>query len=83
MAEQGEPLSCREVVELATDFLEGVLPLGLQVVCELHLAGCPSCLTYLEQLRQTVRLLAQAIEQTVAPATRAALLDRFRALSSA
>ena len=49
-------LSCRELVELVTDYLDGVLPPERQALVEEHLERCRGCEQYLEQLRQTVRL---------------------------
>jgi hypothetical protein len=83
MVEPVQDLSCREVVELATDYLEAALPPLLRTACDGHLAACPSCATYLDQLRQTVRLLARAVDETVPPETRESLLRRFRDLCQA
>ena len=49
-------LVCRQVVELLTDYLEGVLPRGQRRRLETHLAGCPHCTEYLAQLRATIEL---------------------------
>ena len=49
-------LSCRELVELASDYLDGALPEGTRARLAQHLEDCRGCERYLEQLRQTVRL---------------------------
>jgi anti-sigma factor RsiW len=49
-------LSCRELVELATEYLDGVLPQATRARVEAHLGDCDGCERFLEQLRQTVRL---------------------------
>lgn len=49
-------LSCIEMVELVTDYLEGALPRRARKRFERHLAGCEGCTRYLEQIRITVRL---------------------------
>lgn len=46
-------LSCEEVVALASDRLDGVLPPRLARAVEKHLATCASCPNYLAQLRLT------------------------------
>lgn len=51
-----DPLVCREVVELVTDYLEGALPRDERRRFEAHLAGCPHCTEYLAQMRATIRL---------------------------
>jgi len=52
-----QPLVCRELVELVTDYLEGALSRGGRTRFEAHLAGCPHCTLYIEQFRETVRLI--------------------------
>jgi Putative zinc-finger len=52
-------LSCRDVSELATDFMERTLSLRARLGLRLHLSLCVACRTYLDQLRKTVGLLRQ------------------------
>jgi anti-sigma factor RsiW len=73
----GEP-SCRDVVELVTDYLEDALPPEVRLRVELHLAACPGCLAYLDQMRATVRLLGRLPEESLEPAMRARLVHAFR-----
>jgi anti-sigma factor RsiW len=78
-----EALSCQELVELVTDYLEGVLaPADLQRF-ERHTAGCADCTRYLEQLRMTIRLTGTLTPDDLAPEVEHALLDAFRDWSSA
>ena len=49
-------LSCEEVTALASDYIDGVLPPRLTRLVEKHLAGCPNCPRYVEQLRLTKSL---------------------------
>ena len=51
-----EDLPCRELVELVTDYLEGALPPGERTRFDAHLAECPGCTEYLEQMRVTLAL---------------------------
>ncbi len=71
-------LTCREFVELVTDYLEGALPPGERQRFEAHLALCPGCETYLSQMRQTVALLGQVTEDSLPPEAQDALLAAFR-----
>ena len=50
-------LSCRELVELVTDYLEGALSTADRARFEAHVAVCHGCTTYVEQMRQTLALL--------------------------
>ena len=68
----GEPapapdeLACKELVELVTDFLEGVLPPDLRDELQRHLAGCDGCSEYVRQISATVRAL-QAADVRLSP----------------
>ncbi len=50
-----EALSCQELVELVTDYLEGALVPGDLRRFEEHIAGCDECTRYLAQMRETIR----------------------------
>jgi anti-sigma factor RsiW len=49
-------VACREVVEVVTDYLEGVLTADQQGALEAHLAACGGCTAYLDQMRRTIGL---------------------------
>ena len=78
--EGAEELTCKEAVELATEYLEGALPPAGRARFESHLAGCPGCRIYLDQLRKTIRLLGSLREEGagMAPQTVEALRGVFR-----
>jgi len=71
-------MSCKELVELVTDYLEGVLPPGDRTRFEDHLKECPGCETYLDQMRQTVRALGRLSEDSVPAEAKETLLETFR-----
>lgn len=71
-------LRCRAVVELLSDHLEDALPAGERARVEEHLATCPDCTAYVEQLRTTIGVLGRLREEAVPPRIRRALLDAFR-----
>jgi anti-sigma factor RsiW len=71
-------LTCQQLVEIVTEYLEGTLPPEEQARFEQHLAGCRGCRHYVNQMRQTVQLLGHLSEDTIPPATRTELLDLFR-----
>jgi anti-sigma factor RsiW len=78
MTEVAEPISCQELVELVTEYLEGTLPPADLARFEAHLEICPYCVTYVEQLRETVRLSGALREEQLEPAARDELLAAFR-----
>jgi anti-sigma factor RsiW len=71
-------LTCREVVELVTDYLEGALPADVRERVEAHLADCDGCTRYLDQMRQTIRLTGMLTEEQVPEEQKTALLAAFR-----
>ena len=71
-------LSCKELVELVTEYLENSLPLSEKAQFEAHLAHCPGCRIYLEQMRQTVHAVGYLTEESLDPTTRDRLLALFR-----
>ena len=74
-----EELSCREVVEILGDYLEGAMTPDDRARLEEHLAGCEGCTAYLEQLRTTIRLSGCLPDEAVSPQAMAPLLEAFRA----
>jgi anti-sigma factor RsiW len=55
-------LKCIEVVELVSDYLDGELDAETRRRVEEHLALCPPCRLYVEQVRGTVRALGRLPE---------------------
>jgi anti-sigma factor RsiW len=50
-------LSCRELVELVTDYLENAMPPAERARFEAHIATCDGCDAYLIQMRETIVVL--------------------------
>lgn len=71
-------LTCRELVELVTEYLEGTLAPEERARFEEHLAVCPGCSIYLDQMRKTLAMLGALAEDAVAPDARQQLLQAFR-----
>jgi anti-sigma factor RsiW len=71
-------LTCQEMVELVTDYLEGALSPRDRARFERHIAGCEHCTTYLEQMRITIRVLGRVPHEAVPEPARDALLSAFR-----
>jgi hypothetical protein len=73
-----DELTCRELVELVTGYLEDSLPADDRVRFDQHLVDCPYCQTYLEQMRQAISLLGKITETSIDPAAEGNLLRCFR-----
>ena len=71
-------LTCKELVEIVTDYLEGCLPVDRRLRLEAHLACCSGCQTYIAQMRETIRLIGTLREEHVSADARDALLDALR-----
>jgi predicted anti-sigma-YlaC factor YlaD len=73
-----QELTCRELVELVTDYLEGVMPPEERVRFEQHLVICDGCRSHMDQMRRTVQLLGRLTEERIAPEAQRDLLAAFR-----
>jgi predicted anti-sigma-YlaC factor YlaD len=72
------PLTCQEVVELVSDYLEGALGRSTRRRLEAHLRGCDPCVGYFDQIRTTVAITQRIRAEHVAPTTTAHLVDLYR-----
>jgi anti-sigma factor RsiW len=73
-----DTLTCQELVELVTDYIEGAMPEAERARFERHLARCTGCRNYLDQMQRTIYALGKLTEGDIAPAARSDLLDLFR-----
>jgi predicted anti-sigma-YlaC factor YlaD len=71
-------LTCKELVEVVTDYLEGRMPSEERLLFEEHLAFCSWCVTYVKQMRETIRVAGVLREDDLDPATRDTMLEIFR-----
>jgi anti-sigma factor RsiW len=73
-----EELTCNELVEVVTDYLEGRMSVLERSRFEEHLLDCPGCSAYLEQLRWTIRLTGALREEHIPPRIRNEFRVAFR-----
>jgi anti-sigma factor RsiW len=71
-------LTCHEVIEIITEYLEGALPADDRRRVEEHLAICDGCTTYLEQMRETIRLTGMLTEEQIPEDQKRDLVEAFR-----
>jgi anti-sigma factor RsiW len=69
---------CRQAVELVTDYLEDALPERDRARFEAHLADCPHCRRYLEQIRVTIAAIGRVEPDTLDPEVRDELVGLYR-----
>jgi anti-sigma factor RsiW len=75
-----EHLSCLQIVELITDYLEGALPPDTASLFEEHLNFCDGCEAYLAEMRATIAVVGRAelADEEMPDETRESLLTAFR-----
>jgi len=74
-----DEVTCREFVELVTEYWEGALSEARLELVEEHLVMCDWCKTYLEQMEVTVESLTTTAEPEPVPEeTQRVLLSAFR-----
>jgi predicted anti-sigma-YlaC factor YlaD len=71
-------LSCKELTELATDYLEKDLPWRERLRVQVHLSMCRHCRRYLDQMRKVIALLGRLPIEPVPPNLLEKLLPQFR-----
>jgi anti-sigma factor RsiW len=71
-------LTCQQVVELVTEYLDGAMEPRRRARFEEHLAGCDGCTAYLEQVRTTVTLVGRLDVGDVPGPVMSELLSAFR-----
>jgi anti-sigma factor RsiW len=78
MLESSEHITCQEVVELVTGYLDGALPADEAALFEQHLNFCEGCVWYVDQIRKTASLVGQVREEHIPIETRQRLIVAFR-----
>lgn len=71
-------MTCRQFVEIVTDYLEQQLDEARRLWTEEHLAECDACRAYLEQMRQTIAALRNLGDSTLDSAQRERILAAMR-----
>jgi len=73
-----DELTCKELTELITDYLEGRLSQADNIRFDQHLSTCPGCLVYLDQMRSTIEAIGSRPALKISPAIEDRLLQAFR-----
>ena len=71
-------MSCKDLVELVTEYIEGVLPSADRLRFDAHLVECDGCQVYLDQMQQVVRTLGHLPEEPLSQSAKQELLQAFR-----
>ena len=73
-----DEMACKELVEVVTDYLEGALPQRDRARLDAHLEECPGCVTHLDQMRETIKLLGSLTPEVLSGEEVEPLLEVFR-----
>jgi anti-sigma factor RsiW len=73
-----DEMTCQELVEVVTAYLDGVLPDSDRARLEAHVAECPYCEEYIAQMRVTVKVLGRLQPDPIDPVRERELLEAFR-----
>ena len=74
-------LTCAQIVELVTDYLEQQLAIPDTERFEEHLAFCDGCSMYFDQMRATIAATGRLRTTDLPTELEASLLDAFRGWS--
>jgi anti-sigma factor RsiW len=75
--------SCRDLVELVTAYLDDALSAPERAAFEAHVAECPDCAVYLDQMRRTIAGLGDLPPGELSGEERETLLAAFRTWGAA
>jgi anti-sigma factor RsiW len=73
-----DEMTCQELVEVITDYIEGTMSAGDRQRFDAHLGECPYCVNYLDQMRTVISTLGALDEDSIPAGARDELLDAFR-----
>jgi hypothetical protein len=70
--------TCKEIVDLATEYVEGAMTAAEMTQFELHLNFCEGCVAFVEQIRATAAMAGRLSEEQIPEETKVKLLQAFR-----
>ena len=76
-------LSCKQVTELITDYLEGRMGLTARLRFQMHVGMCKHCRAYLRQMKATVAAIGQLPDEQIPDDVRDEMRKRFATWRSA
>ena len=71
-------LTCQQITELVTDYLEGRLTTRRWISFQMHVGLCFKCRTYLKQMKATVATLGKLPDDPLPADIKRELLARFK-----
>jgi anti-sigma factor RsiW len=71
-------LSCRQIVDVVTEYVDGALSSADRLAFEQHITICPPCRAYFTQMRTVVRVAGSLSEDDLPEHVRENLREMFR-----
>jgi anti-sigma factor RsiW len=71
-------VTCREIVELMTEYMEGTLSAADRERFESHIAGCEGCREYLAEMRFTRLAVGRLAQEPIPARVERELMQAFR-----
>jgi anti-sigma factor RsiW len=71
-------ITCQEVVELVSNYVEQALRADEAALFEQHLNFCDGCVWYVDQVRKTIDVVGELRVEDVPEDTKAQLMTAFR-----
>ncbi len=71
-------MTCREMVEHLSDYIDGDLDAGLRRVIDDHNGECPPCRAFIRTLALTVQAVRTLPREPIPPGLRQSLLEALR-----
>jgi anti-sigma factor RsiW len=78
MTDSADHITCQELVELASDYLENALPPPEAELFEQHVNFCEGCEWYVDEMRRTIAAGGRLREEEVPEEVLEPLLAAFR-----
>jgi hypothetical protein len=76
--EFGREYTCREVVELASEYLEGAMTPQQMTKFELHMNFCDGCFVFVDQIRTAAAMALGVSDDQIPDDLRVRLIEAFR-----
>jgi Putative zinc-finger len=70
--------TCNQVIELATEYVEGAMTDSQMTRFEMHLNFCDGCFSFVDQIRVTAAMAGQLTDEEIPEETKTKLLAAFR-----
>ena len=72
------PLSCREMAEYLSDYLDGELTASLCALIDAHRGECPPCEAFIRTLERSVEVVRSQPHEPLPPPLKTKLLEALR-----